>query len=304
MRKIFNWTEKDRKNIKLYFQEKDGIKKLLELIPDKTYKSICRYANKMGLSKFKHNYKTLPENFWKEPNLTNSWLAGFFAADGNIADYQFYIGLAEKDLEYLKTIKEKLGWDGKIHIQKNMFSGGFINGREIIPRYRTVMIRLRKIPDKWRGDMENIWGLVPNKTLVLQPPKIENLELKLAYLSGMIDGDGWITTLRIKGRTTNGIHIGVVSGSPSVLEWMKDIFDKITPFDTKSKIIKRKKSYSYTITGRRAYFIGKMFLTLDIPRLDRKWDKLRNFIANVEDHSNTDYSYMRNLVKNYQPISV
>jgi hypothetical protein len=74
-------------------------------------------------------------------------------------------------------------------------------------------------------------------------------------------------------------------GTKSLMSWVKEFYDTLIPFSDKSqlKILGEKDSFEYKIIGAKAYWLGKLFLSLDIPRLNRKWDILRQYIKDIDE---------------------
>ncbi len=118
--------------------------------------------------------------------------------------------------------------------------------------------------------------------------KVE-LEHVLAYTSGEIDGDGGIK--KNIGKTSKSPFNLLIQflGTPMLLNWFKEKFDSLIPTNTRSQVTKRKDAnlYYYYAVGTKAYLLSKMILSLDIPRLERKWGIAREYINLVE---NTDIS--------------
>lgn len=286
MRKHLDWSKNEDEIIKELFLLKKGVSLILEKLPNRTHRQVCKRANNLGLKKFIHNYKFLQQDLFKTPNNINSWLAGVWASDGYINEDQFTLQLAEKDYDFMQKVKNNLGWTGKISYAKKNIDGGFIRGRQISANYGTSIMRIRKYPQQWAHDLRENWSVIPNKTYILKEPNIKNLQTCLSYISGYIDGDGWISQINTEDKPY-AIHIGIV-GQSKVLKWIKNIFDYLTPFDNISKICKRKDetgdTCSYTISGMRAYIIGRLFLMLDIPRMDRKWDNLKFYINDKDEN--------------------
>ena len=126
---------------------------------------------------------------------------------------------------------------------------------------------------KWIDDLDKIWNIRPLKTFDLKPPPIKNLKIVMSYLSGLIDGDGWICFGK---EAVPGLS---VMGTKELMTWVKQVFDYLTPGYTRSNLYatSSKNIYVYSIHGVRAYLIWKMFMALDIHRLSRKWSKFEPY---------------------------
>ncbi len=68
-------------------------------------------------------------------------------------------------------------------------------------------------------------------------------------------------------------------GTRELMEWIKTVFDYLTPGITKTALglNESKNVCSYHLSSARAHLIGNLFLSLDIPRLNRKWDNVRAY---------------------------
>lgn len=217
-------------------------------------------------------------------------VAGFFAADGCVDDVgqRVNITLCEKDKDHLDKIRKLLEYSGPLYvgrpIQREITNKH--NGKKYIIGKNQTSILVISRAQQWIKDLNDVWKITPRKTFTLEPPPLTDRRLQLCYLSGLIDGDGWIT-LNKTPENTYGCTLEIsVMGAKELMEWTKTIFDAITPANTGNRVksTKSKDIRCITLRGMRAYQIAKTFLALDIPRLDRKWDKAREFIRLVDSN--------------------
>ena len=119
------------------------------------------------------SYK-INQDYFSVPNLENSYVAGFIAADGNIhkSKNKLRIDLQIRDAEYLQNIV-LLFSDKKITTTKR--------------NYRSISLWSWKII----SDLQKNFNITPNKSLTLKPPKLEG-QNALAFIIGNLDGDGSI----------------------------------------------------------------------------------------------------------------
>lgn len=218
---------------------------------------------------------TLNENFFEIPNLTNSYWAGFIAADGNL--YQgsskiLQFGIHVKDRYILEKFKEDIkstypikeaNYNGKNHVRLRM-----------------------SISSKTWDDLYNIWSLHPRKTLNLLPPKLSNVQHQLAYIIGLIDGDGSICLCKYK----NNYNLEysrikfTICGTKDIIEWCSNILHnlenpKYKPFTIESN--KNNTLYYIRCDKLRAQNLINKLLEVNIPwRLPRKWDLIKNLNSN------------------------
>ena len=132
------------------------------------------------------------------------YLAGFIAADGNIAKYSnsLDIQLAQKDVILLQIIKEKLNYSGEVKI--------------FTTQHGDDKCRLTITNKKLIQSLER-FNIVRNKTFIYQMPQIPEKYLG-DFLRGYFDGDGWINE--------NGTQISIVSASKDFAEGLKQIYSK------------------------------------------------------------------------------
>lgn len=278
------WTkEEDQIIIDNYqtTQLKDIVKKYL---PHRTYAAAKR--RKLNLKITKRQYTSVNESFFEEPNNMNCSIAGFIAADGCIStNNRLIINLSNKDYNFLNNLASKIGYKGKIYVYEKI---------------RTESISYPKKPcffkakycqlftwetRKWSEDLKKHWNIIPRKTLVLEPPNLTKLEHILSFCSGNLCGDGMITfSKNPKYKHPFLIHLYFM-GTEKLMNWIKKTFDKLTPSNTKAKVYKKLGAnvYYFQVTGIRAYTIAKMMLSLDILRLDRKWNLAREYINFIEN---------------------
>lgn len=102
----------------------------------------------------------------------NYWL-GFILADGNISKNNNTISVCSKDIDHLKKFKKCICAKNKIYIDKRTGVG-------------TVFL----YSEKTKNDLVSL-GIIPNKSLVVKPPKIDR-KYEKDFWRGVIDGDGFI----------------------------------------------------------------------------------------------------------------
>jgi hypothetical protein len=124
---------------------------------------------------------------------------------------------------------------------------------------------------KWKLDLEYIFGVIPNKTYRVGPPRLYNMAYQLAFIKGLIDGDGWISM-------RNNINFGIGIGSCSkIVYWLQEVVEKNLFYSLRLRKILHKKTmcnkdyYVYTIAGRPASLLFCLLNSLPTPCLTRKW---------------------------------
>ncbi len=169
------WT-KEEDNILLEQYPLDLLKNVhKKFFPHRTYKSLRRRVRILNINK--QFYTSIDESLFEKPTILSCWIMGFFAADGCICDKgwgrYFLINLSQKDLDYLKTIAEKIKYIGKISM-KEIWSRLPQNTEKTLQKSCSITAR---ISDECVNNIQNIWNITPRKTLTLQPPNLTELVL-------------------------------------------------------------------------------------------------------------------------------
>lgn len=207
------------------------------------------------------------DDFFEMPNIVNSYYAGFIAADGCISrdkrsqHLALSIKIQGRDKSILYNLKNDIKFDGPIkHVKRSK-------------SHHKDYVRIRlTLNNKIFNDLKNNFNITPNKSLTLKPPTQLNKECSIAFIIGLIDGDG-----SIHYHPTSKIRLKI-SGTYEVLFWIKSIFDVLEPKYKRSlaKIQHRKitTSCDYCVAGVRAIKLLNILNKINVPKLNRKWNKL------------------------------
>lgn len=147
------------------------------------------------------------------------WL-GFIAADG--CNYQrehnasIVLNIHQKDIDHLQKFKEFCKTNAIIKTYTT--SAGFSNN--------TPMCKLVLNSKKMSQDLANK-GVVPRKSLILGPPKIDS-QFYLPFILGYFDGDGSI------GQANNSNFFISIQGTQELLTWINEILDLSTTLETRN----------------------------------------------------------------------
>ena len=209
----------------------------------------------------------LPNDFWKDPNPINSYWAGFSAADACIEKrqnnhYSYHLFLGMEDKIHIQRFIYDCGHTGKIE-QRKTSSRGKISS--------ACGVRINN--DKWGLDLKTVFNLEPNKTYRLGCPNLGGDYLHLCWLIGYTCGDGCI-----KYNPQGFPSISYVSSSRSVLEWIKNITERLFPYKLRNRQNNITKdsvynSWHYVINGIQAAIMIDYLRHFPIPKLIRKWEK-------------------------------
>lgn len=187
-------------------------------------------------------------NFFAKPNLTNSYWAGFIAADGCVSDRSktkiLQLRLNKIDINHLRCFKKYLKSDCHIGV------------------YSDNSCSLHISSDELTKDLLKNFNITPRKSLTLKFPQNLTEKQKLAFIVGYIDGDGSIY------KTRDQLSCKIL-GTKNVLTNIKKVL-KIH-----NKVRKTGKIYTLTFYGNKnAKQILSSLKKLSLPRLDRKWNKV------------------------------
>jgi hypothetical protein len=240
-----------------------------KLIPNHSIGSIAGKAKKLNVtskevaaqlkSKLLKNKTVFSnENFFSNPNLLNSYWAGFLAADGNIdkTNSKLALQISQKDLDHLKLLANTLEFTGKVSIYTRK------TGIESCQ----FSITSKKICE----DLKNNFNITPQKTFTLKFPTHLPLELQKAFCVGYIDGDGCIT----KRKYYNYCSINVIGNYNFLLDF-RNLYNTLLPKELEivSNITKKNNVFQLTVGGKiKSSILIEEFLKLEVPKLYRKWE--------------------------------
>ncbi len=261
MIKYTKWTQKEIKLLKREYGSKtvDKIN-----IPGRTYVAKLMRAFFLGLSSSlsgqgRRKY-SVNNNFFSKYTLENCYWAGFIAADGCLESntYCLSIGLSIKDKKHLQNFNQLIQNTNPLRSMK---------------KRDNKTIRLRICSKTIYNDLIKKFNITPKKSLTFNLPKLKK-KFILAFIKGYIDGDGWIIN------TQNGKYKYLTLGICGTYQCLDNI-NKILFKFSKSKYkmpqvfkYQGKKCYHWKINGKGAENIIKYFLTLSLPGLSRKWNKI------------------------------
>ena len=232
---------------------------LKQLFPNRSISGIAHkgYRAKLG-QKDVFRYKA-NEDFFSIPNPINSYLAGFIAADGNILirkdTGEHVLRIDQKDKSVLILFKKLLNFQGNVRINKRKSHICHI-----------LTISSRKICD----DLKNNFNIVPNKSLILKQPRLNNY-LSLCYIIGLVDGDGCIT---FRNKNKPNSIILQVTGTKEICDFVKNTL-KVGSIHHSSKTGKNTYTYACSFkNAREIIYKLRAIKELENIRFARKWNKI------------------------------
>lgn len=189
---------------------------------------------------------SIDEQYFKIPNVENSYWAGFIAADGCVTGGYLKIMLQLSDVIILERFKTAIKYDGPIYIDKK--------------RNRcSLEIHKKSIT----SDLHNIWSITERKSLTLKPP-VQNLndECFISFIVGIIDGDGSIYFEK-----NNYLRISLL-GTKDILQWIKN------RLQINSSLQKIGNIYKLKYSGKYAHILISKINHPKQSFLERKWLKV------------------------------
>jgi hypothetical protein len=215
------------------------------------------------------------KNYFKHQSSNMAYILGFLAADGNISKREngIFIELQAQDKEILEKIKKETECERPIDDYIKNTTGQHL-------------VKFKNWCKAWKEDLK-IYGIVPAKTFILQPPHFLDEKYYIDYIRGYFDGDGSISY------SPKGCHyVFTISGaSKPVVEWIREIFankygitnNGITIQDLPSGHQMYKIDYYSRDKIEKIYNI---LYTKDSLFLQRKKEKFTTFINKIHETSN------------------
>lgn len=248
----FDWSDDNLNFLRNNYYEMPNKELALKL--GKSIDTIENKAFNIGLKK--KRYSLNKEYFATIDTEEKAYWLGFLYADGCVrvlnGKANVSIGLNPKDRDHLEKFKTCL--ESNVPIREYSHPKGL---------YKTSIITMNCT--KMAYDLIDL-GCIPNKTYEkIQIPNIVE-SLKIHFIRGFLDGDGWIS---IK-KHTIGASIGMVSNYKEILLDIKQILDN----NGIISILRKEKRGHHTLNiGKRSEQIKFLKLIYDNPSiyLDRKY---------------------------------
>lgn len=231
-------------------------KAIAEHLPNRTHLSIKNRVTALHLGQKKLIY-ALNHDYFKIPNLENCYWAGFLAADGCVYKNRVHLIQNSRAKSHLQRFKDDIGFSGEIVDFK--LQQGYLRSSIII------------YSPQWVTDLQTNFKITPRKSHTLQPPELSG-DLALAFIKGVIDGDGGIY------RQTNSrgdYYTLKILGTSAMLTWIKAHIDGLVSPNISPEV----RPYSTVHVHQTCGVMAKQFLdvlaALPTPQLERKWSLLR-----------------------------
>jgi len=256
---VRNWTENEDEILKTYYGKTEFDNYCNKLF-NRTYSAVLNRSYQLNLKqdfRFEKSYKyNVNHDFFKIVNNLNSYWAGFIAADGYVKSDCNALGikLSTKDKGHIEKFKSDIMSDSPIKFKKNNSFNKQTSAVEIIIYSHKIV-----------NDLMNNFNITTKKTFSLCPPNLLELNHKLSFVSGLIDGDGSVYNANKK--------VITILGTKKILEWCKNIIGTVIDINGIS-IIQKENIFSFCITGERTTCLYQTIKKLQNPILERKWNSL------------------------------
>jgi len=210
--------------------------------------------------------------YFKKLNRTSAYWAGYIAADGNIYTsnnrtvLQIDIKIADK--EHLEVFRRNIKCNSKVRIYKRTTT----YSRGIEKEYAHIGICNASEIAK---TLLKVYNITERKSKTLKPPQNLDLIIKLAFIKGIIDGDG---TIRINDKVKTGRPRLTleICGTKDMLTWISTTFNDIIKDDISHVYFdKASNTYRYILTGLKAKQVLLKLHKIKTPELKRKWEVLK-----------------------------
>lgn len=260
--KIYKWDKNDKILLKKHYANSDK-KTIEDLFPNVKWNAIKEIARKIGIKRLTEYRKGDLSPLLKETNTAYYWI-GFIMADGWISkEGQLVIGLSQKDKYHLEKLAILLKTEVKI-----------INKTETIffgKKYKRENIVRLTVQDKKLGlKLKNKMNISIKKTY--NPPNLSFLNTNnkfMSFLAGFIDGDGSFSNAKCV-----SLKIQCHKNWLNNFIYIKNRLDNI--INNNIRVFIDEKKYASLTTSNQTFLskLKKFMIKLNIPIMDRKWDKI------------------------------
>lgn len=201
------------------------------------------------------------EHYFSEPTIENCYYAGFIAADGCVTVSKgapmLIFGVKQTDRIILERFADAIEFTGKVKDREQERKGTVCYRSDLwICNVRTII-----------ADLAKHFNITPKKTQTLMPPNLTNVDHVKAYITGYIDGDGHLSIKK------NGQPYLAIAGTLEMLLWISKWFSVWYKTDrVYAPPVKNRNIYMVSVTNVRTETIVKELLSVNVPRLERKWN--------------------------------
>lgn len=185
---------------------KVSLEELKTILERNGYKLRNRHEAIVAANKGRNLLKN--QQYFQTESENMAWLLGFIAADGCIEKDRNVIKISLNSID--REILEKI----RLEIQLESLVKDYITSEG------NQMSKIQWSSEQHKKDLAS-YGIIPQKTFLLEPPYKLNRKYLKDYIRGFWDGDGSITLLK---NNYNSLEWQLVAGVKEILEFIVDYF--------------------------------------------------------------------------------
>lgn len=196
----------------------------------------------------------------------SSYWAGFIAADGCVTDRpgarRISFCMSSKDEKHIQKLADIVNKSDKVHTHHQTTRFDFCSADAV-------------------ADIQKNFNIRPRKTLTLQRPSLKSNEDRLAYIIGLIDGDGTVRAELKKNRNTPQYRIRIL-GTYDIVEFAQEVLEDngVNVTSTIRKHNGKDTCWSLEIGGNKKLRpLAQKVKHLGVPQLERKWKQFVGDLA-------------------------
>lgn len=191
----------------------------------------------------------------------SAFLAGLLASDGCVGGARGRISIE------VKAFDEILLLEVMRYLRLRKALGYRITGSQGGSRGLYVSLSWRN--ERHLHDLAESFGVVPRKTYTLCPPEFDDLEHSLAYLSGLLAGDGYVRC----DPAVHALRINLVTAAPECHAWVVRLYQRLGLKFSVRRPDHSPRSYSIDMNGNDACMLARRIVQIRFARegLPRKW---------------------------------
>ena len=260
------WTAQREKRSKVWLCRELG----------RSYGSVSQKCRKLGLSFDEDEHCTRRMNvddlFFSTPTPRSAYWGGLLVADGCLGK-EITIELKACDEGVLVEFLRELGHPGALSYR--------VETKATEGRGLYAGLRFRSGPIT--RDLQKWYRLTRRKSKTLEPPDLADPAQILAYLGGLIDGDGAIKLDR-----DGGLRVRLVSASLTLATWVQEQVSALLGVETTllAATPRGLKIYELAWHGAKAAQVLQAVAAVTVSPMRRKWQVYEGYQASCDNATN------------------
>jgi hypothetical protein len=263
MKKIKFTDEQIQDIIKKYSKENLSLSTIGEIYGvSRTVITRIIKENNVAIKKTHHKYFADYRKFQIIDSPEKAYWLGFIAADGcnywREQNASLVINIHQRDIEHLEKFKNFM--NSNVNIDTFIQDAGFSNNTPMCKIVFNSKELSKDLSDK---------GIIPKKSLILKPPKIDE-QYYLPFILGYFDGDGSICYIK------SSRHYEIsFTGTFEIINWIRDVLKVDFSFGQRHPNEDINNCYIKCGGTKKPYFIMKKLYDSCNTHLDRKYEKFK-----------------------------